>query len=407
MDINDMYLSLIDIIKNLYEEYNYLKMSKKEYNEIVFKCLNKIKLDLPTLSIDELYIYFDAIIRDELEKITEDAVATNSIVKRNENTILEWNKYNIDIYLDDVRKYKVLNDYEINQLYDKINKGDKDLKQLIVCSNLGLVIKIAKRYRYFGVSFLDLIQEGNIGLMKAVDKFNPVFNSKFSVFVGKCIEGYILRAIENTSRNIRIPSYLYRKFARYRKTRYELESYIDNPTLEQLAEKLNISKEEVEKLKLLEKNTESMEFLNYYEEVINNDSLEDYEIKFDEEKKVQRLMDNICDNGDSVEKDILVKCISSDINLLLKKAKISKKNIEILKLYYGNEKKTFVDIAKLYNVSDETIRRNISSSLKKIRKTEYIYKLASYMEDEQLAKENIKKYRKLYSLPGSYKKPIF
>lgn len=123
----------------------------------------------------------------------------------------------IKLYLKDIKNIPLLTSDEEKKLARQIKKGDKNARKKMIQANLRLVINIAKRYSYFGVSMLDLIEEGNLGLMKAVMKFNPHRGYRFSTYASWWIKQYITRAIANQGKTIRIPVYLAEIITRWRK----------------------------------------------------------------------------------------------------------------------------------------------------------------------------------------------
>ena len=114
----------------------------------------------------------------------------------------------IRLYLKEIKNTPLLTPAEEVELAKKIKKGDRKARQRMINSNLRLVINIAKRYSYLGVPIMDLIEEGNLGLMKAVEKFNPKKGYRFSTYAAWWIKQHITRAIANQGKTIRVPIYM-------------------------------------------------------------------------------------------------------------------------------------------------------------------------------------------------------
>ena len=151
----------------------------------------------------------------------------------------------IKLYLKDIKNIPLLTPEEERKLARKVKKGDKEAGKKMIQANLRLVINIAKRYSFFGVPMLDLIEEGNLGLMKAVTKFNPYRGYRFSTYASWWIKQYITRAIANQGKTIRIPVYLAEIIARWRKITEKLSHKLRRPPrLAEIARamKMNVNK---------------------------------------------------------------------------------------------------------------------------------------------------------------------
>ena len=130
----------------------------------------------------------------------------------------------IQIYLKEIGKYPLLNAAEEQELSKRIHKGDEDAAKILLRSNLRLVVAVAKRYaKGNGMTLLDLIQEGNLGLRKAVDKFNYKLKNKFSTYATWWIRQSIARSTADQSRTVRIPVHMNDKIQRYHKVSKSLE----------------------------------------------------------------------------------------------------------------------------------------------------------------------------------------
>ena len=145
----------------------------------------------------------------------------------------------IKLYLREIGQVKLLTPEEEVELAARIKKGDKKAREQMIKANLRLVVKIAHDYEGFGLPLLDLISEGNIGLMKAVERFDPAKGGKLSTYGSWWIKQSIKRALANQSKTIRLPVHLVDKISKMRRTAMRLqEEFGREPTDEELAEEL-------------------------------------------------------------------------------------------------------------------------------------------------------------------------
>ena len=155
----------------------------------------------------------------------------------------------IRLYLKDIKRLPLLTPKEEIELARKIKKGDNHARQKMIKSNLRLVINIAKKYSYLGVPMLDLIEEGNLGLMKAVEKFNPRKGYRFSTYAAWWIKQYITRAIANQGKTIRIPVYVVELLMRFKKISEQLShKFKRKPRLREIGKKMRIPIKRVKQL---------------------------------------------------------------------------------------------------------------------------------------------------------------
>lgn len=147
----------------------------------------------------------------------------------------------IRIYLREIGETDLLTPEDEVRLAKRIKRGDEAARQLMVRANLRLVVKIAQDYSRYGLPLLDLISEGNIGLMKAVERFDPKKGGKLSTYAAWWIKQSIKRALANQSKTIRLPAHLVDKIARMRRVQLSLtEALGREPTDEELAEKMEV-----------------------------------------------------------------------------------------------------------------------------------------------------------------------
>jgi RNA polymerase primary sigma factor len=152
-------------------------------------------------------------------------------------------------YLKEVSKIPMLSPEDTRLIAKRAFEGDAEAKQQLVLANLRLVISIAKKYRYSGIDLIDLIEEGNIGLIKAVERYDYRKGFKFSTYATWWIRQGITRAIANKSRTIRLPVHMVELMNRYKKIMKNFESRgITNPTKKEIAEEMGIKKDKLEKI---------------------------------------------------------------------------------------------------------------------------------------------------------------
>ena len=148
---------------------------------------------------------------------------------------------NIRLYLKDIKHLPLLSQPEELALAKKIRRGDKHARQKMIQSNLRLVINIAKKYSYLGVPMLDLIEEGNLGLMKAVEKYNHKKGYRFSTYAAWWIKQYITRAIANQGKTVRIPVYVIELLMRLKKVTGQLShKYRRKPRIGEISKRMKI-----------------------------------------------------------------------------------------------------------------------------------------------------------------------
>jgi RNA polymerase primary sigma factor len=219
------------------------------------------ELDLDEADLEELHGFFE---RSEIELVEEidPATAAGSEVerapdkrgRRKAKTALDlkpdMTTDSLQLFLKDIGKVRLLTAQEEVDLAKRIERGDLDAKQKMVESNLRLVVSIAKNYRNQGLPFLDLIQEGTLGLVRAAEKFDYRKGFKFSTYATWWIRQAIARALADKARTIRIPVHVVEKLNRIRRAERSLVTALArDPTTEQIAEVTGIDPAEVESIR--------------------------------------------------------------------------------------------------------------------------------------------------------------
>jgi RNA polymerase primary sigma factor len=156
----------------------------------------------------------------------------------------------IKIYLREIGKIRLLTQQEEIDLAARIKKGDREARALMIKANLRLVVKIAHDYKNLGLPVLDLVSEGNIGLMKAVERFDPAKGGKLSTYAAWWIKQSIKRALANQSKTIRLPVHLVDKISKMNRVSSQMSEELGRePTDDELAEEIGLSPRTVSQLK--------------------------------------------------------------------------------------------------------------------------------------------------------------
>ena len=200
-------------------------------------------------ALDELY---NALVEAEIDIVTEDGTDDASGEEITADVVVEDITLSKDVkindpvrmYLKEIGRINLLTSDEEFEYAKRAEEGDEEAKRMLAESNLRLVVSIAKRYVGRGMLFLDLIQEGNIGLMKAVDKFDPTKGYKFSTYATWWIRQAITRAIADQARTIRVPVHMHEKIVKMNHHIYLYEKeYNETPSIEKLCELTGFSEE--------------------------------------------------------------------------------------------------------------------------------------------------------------------
>ena len=288
---------------------------------------------------------------NELLNLLLDSINENEIEQdNNQNNII--NNDFVGAYLRKIGQYPLLARQEEVELAKKIKNGDQNAKKKFFNSNLRLVVSIAKRYSYGNGDIEDLIQEGNLGLIKAIEKYDYTRGYKFSTYATWWIRQYIVRYIANSGRTIRIPVHQKEAIFKLVHTRDELLNTLGRePTIEELADKMKTTTARIEELRSLEQGVISTNL------IIADDS--DDEI------------------GNFIKSDELnpeemynKKTIHKDLAIIMNNANLSPREKEVLALRYGfvNDRLYVLEeIGKKYNLTRERIRQIEDSALRKIR----------------------------------------
>ena len=187
-----------------------------------------------------------------------DAAADGEAAPR--SAVVEHSDDAIKLYLREIQKTKLLTASEERELAAKIDLGDQGARDLMIVANLRLVVNIAKRYKNRGLSFLDLIEEGNLGLIKAAERFKLSKECRFSTYATWWIRQSVERALMNQSRTIRLPVHIAEQISRMHKVTGEFRSRMNRePTVTEVAQGMEVEASQVRKLTELQKRTCSID----------------------------------------------------------------------------------------------------------------------------------------------------
>jgi RNA polymerase primary sigma factor len=256
------------------------------------------------------------------------------------NYIPDLRENGLSQYLAEISKIPLLSPAEELALARKAKQGDGIARKRLIVSNLRLVVSIAKKYLYYGMPLLDLIEEGNLGLMKAVERFDPDRGCKFSTYATWWIRQAVTRALSNQGRTVRVPVYVTDSIARYKKVVEELYSEEgQKPTLAKVAKRMKISLEEAQKLQDYSEWVASIEQASAPEEELDVSGA-----RLADTSSQERLVDQIH--------------LDQQMELLL--SQLSKREAEIIKYRYGiadGTPHTLEETGRRFRLTRERIRQ--------------------------------------------------
>ena len=290
------------------------------------------------------------------------------------DVVLDTSKYlddvsddSVRLYLREIGKIPLLNAEEELELAHRVIAGDKRAKDKMAEANMRLVVSIAKRYSGRGLDFLDLIQEGNTGLLRAVEKFDPDKGFKFSTYATWWIRQAITRAIADQARTIRIPVHMVESMNKLLRTQRRMTQELNRePTIEELAKELDMEPEKVEYVIKIKQDISSLDA------GVGRDG--------DEEDSVL---------GDFIEDEDTVSPEDSATNQLLKEqvndvlSSLSDREQKIVRMRFGldnGKSHTLEEVGQEFAVTRERIRQIEAKALAKLRKHKDARKLYEYLD---------------------------
>ncbi len=258
----------------------------------------------------------------------------------------------IKLYLREIGQVQLLTPLQEVELAARIKRGDKRAREQMIKANLRLVVKIAHDYEGLGLPLLDLISEGNIGLMKAVERFDPAKGGKLSTYGAWWIKQSIKRALANQSKTIRLPVHLVDKISKMRRTAHKLQEILGRePSDEELAEELNMSASRVTQLRTA---------------AIRPASL-DAPIGDDESNNFAEIVQD--ENADTPYQELEDKTVTGMLQEMVKK--LDTREATILRYRFGldgGSEKTLEEVGERFGVTRERVRQIQNIALTKLRK---------------------------------------
>lgn len=319
------------------------------YAELIEASIELVLVDEPVAGLTDEWV-----VEDEEEEVFVDQNAYLDDVADD----------SVRLYLREIGKIPLLTSEEELKLAHEVVSGDKRAKDKMAEANMRLVVSIAKRYVGRGLDLLDLIQEGNTGLLRAVEKFDPDKGFKFSTYATWWIRQAITRAIADQARTIRIPVHMVETINKLLRTQRRLTQELNRePTNEEIAKEMDIEIEKVEHIMKIKQDIHSL----------------DQSVRDDEEDSVL---------GDFVEDEDTVTPEESATNQLLKEqvkdllGSLSEREQKIIRLRFGLEdgkSHTLEEVGQEFSVTRERIRQIEAKALAKLRKHKDSKKLLDYI----------------------------
>lgn len=291
--------------------------------------------------------------------------------------------------LRDIRQYKLLTPDEEKELAKRVAEGDQEARKLFIESNLRLVTSRAYKYLNNGLEYLDLVQEGMFGLMKAVDRYDVSKGYKFSTYATNWINQSIKRAIDDQSSTIRLPVHARKHLRLYKRVAGILKKELNrNPTKEEIAEATGLSLIQVKNL-----STSDISMISLNEPLRNKKNEESDE-----------MGDFIPNSEAEVFETVSDSILAEEVNNLLTKAGLKEKEKLILAHRYGLNGvpiMTLEELGQQLNITRERVRQIEARAIKRLRNSRYIKDFAVYMDHPSEAKRAIDIFRELYATQTS------
>ena len=326
------------------------------------------KLDLPVEKIEQIYDTFDAlgiqIVGAELE--LDPDIDSGGMIDNDELPPMDEEEelidplelaaeYNLDdpvrMYLKEIGQVRLLSADEEIELAKKVSEGDKAAKDKLTEANLRLVVSIAKKYSGRGLHILDLIQEGNTGLIRAVDKFDYTKGNKFSTYATWWIRQAITRAIADQARTIRVPVHMVEVINKATRCNRKLVQELGRePTLEEIADELNLPIE-----KIIEANRTAADTLSL-----------DTPVGDEEDTTIGSFVedDNTPGPADATSNALLAEALGEILNTL------TDREADVLRLRFGmydGKTHTLEEVGQIFGVTRERIRQIENKAIRKLR----------------------------------------
>ena len=362
---------MINEIKTFAQRKEELVKKGKEKGFITYEELvEKLKgLELDGDALDELYNLFN---ENNIAVVSEEEAAgggDNHVDKilLDDNTLTKDLTINdpVRMYLKEIGQIKLLTMDEELKLADRINAGDEEAKTILAEANLRLVVSIAKRYVGRGMQFLDLIQEGNIGLMKAVEKFDVTKGYKFSTYATWWIRQAITRAIADQARTIRVPVHMVETINKLSRIQRQLTLELNRePSEEELAKKMGMSIDKVREIYKISQEPVSLETpIGEEDDSHLGDFIKDERNVSPEEYATNEML-----------KDEIASVLLT----------LTEREEKVIRLRFGLEdgkSRTLEEVGQMFGVTRERIRQIEAKALRKLRHPTRCKELRIYIYD--------------------------
>ncbi len=355
-------------IKSFEERKEELIKKGKENGKVTYEelALALKGLEVDNDSLDELY---NALIENKIEIVGEDDedVSSDDSIILNDAEITKDMNINdpVRMYLKEIGRISLLTPEEEMELSVRVANGDEEAKNRLAESNLRLVVSIAKRYVGRGLLFLDLIQEGNIGLMKAVDKFDYDKGYKFSTYATWWIRQAITRALADQARTIRVPVHMVETINKMARIQRQLTLELNRePSEEEIAKKMGISVEKVRDVIKISQDPVSLET----------------PIGEEDDSHLGDFVKDI--NAMTPEEYATNEILKEEIKAVLET--LQEREQEVLELRFGlidGTSHTLEEVGKRFNVTRERIRQIEAKALRKLRHPSRAKRLKDFLTD--------------------------
>lgn len=269
---------------------------------------------------------------------------------------------NLKNYLNQISKFPAIPQEEEKRLGRLIQKGNRDARKKLIESNLRFVVSFVKKYQGMGIGLLDLIHEGNLGLIEAAKRFDPERNVKFISYAVWWIRQAIIHALTQYSRIYHLPQKLSDRISDMKRKTFQLKGDLGRePTREEIAKRMGITTDEVEDLELFDEKNVSL-----------SDKLYDESVEVED-----KLKDSL---APSVEYQIIKNSIQQQIRELLEELDV--KEARVLKLRFGlddDRPQTLQEIGDMMNLTRERIRQIEQKAMKKLGRSHQLRQLRGYL----------------------------
>ena len=360
---------MVNNIKTFEERVNDLVKEGKDQGYLTYEQIAKktIDLDLDSNALDELY---NVLTENHIEVKAEDEDEGSSIDIKDDITdnIPDESKDmsvndNVRMYLKEIGKISLLSLEEEQELSKRVAEGDEKAKNILAESNLRLVVSIAKRYVGRGLLFLDLIQEGNIGLMKAVEKFDYGKGYKFSTYATWWIRQAITRALADQARTIRVPVHMVETINKMARIERQMTLELNRePTYQELSKKMGLSVEKIAEIRKISQDPVSLETpIGEEDDSHLGDFLADERTMSPEDFATYEIL-----------KDELRQVLDT----------LTTREKEVLELRFGlfdGSSHTLEEVGKKFKVTRERIRQIEAKALRKLRHPSRAKKLKDFL----------------------------